>query len=194
MRSNRIDLTHRVVHLVRAETDEQALEVLFQIAYDEFLSGTNRAVIGGSRVICFSEAPESEFIKEKYHFRPFGVSVSKKWLFNQNGRPVIYQPKSEHCFIDPSMHWKIVSYSPTEDEWVDWSWQREWRIQADRLELPSDEAVFLVPSEAWKEKLEGLYIQEEEYRAMCESLCLDLYPYPPRDFPYPVQVLENVKE
>lgn len=191
MRSNRVDLSQRVIHLICAESDEQAVQTLFKIAYDEFLTGSNRTVIGGRNVVCFSEAPESEFIKENGHFRSFGVSVSKEWLFQKNGRPVIYQPKSEHQFVDSSMHWKIVSYSPTETEWIDWSWQREWRVQTDSLELPIDEAVFIVPSEKWKEKLEALYVNEEEYRAMCEFLCLNLYPYPPREFPYPVQVLKN---
>ena len=51
---------------------------------------------------CFSEAPLSKLAQilanpsaHGMRYKPFGVMVSKSWLFERAGRPVIYQPESE---------------------------------------------------------------------------------------------------
>ncbi|WP_169829022.1 abortive infection system antitoxin AbiGi family protein [Chromobacterium amazonense] len=181
-----------MTHLVRAGCYDEAVDILYKIACDEHLEGTTRAIIGSTPVVCFSEAPVSEFTKENKHFSPFGISVEKSWLFAAGGRPVIYQPKDEHHYINPAIHWKLVSFDPIksqEDGWVDWSWQREWRIPSEMFYLPYEQAIFLVPSEEYRDRLLARYRADEEYRALYEALCLDLYPYPPSDFPYQIEVI-----
>lgn len=194
MRNKRTDLSNTVTHLLRGDSDDEAADVLYKIARDEYLKGSARVIMGSTPVVCFSEAPASEFIKENKHFRPFGISIEKSWLFRAGGRPVIYQPREEHDYIDSAIHWKLVTFDPVkpqEDGWVDWTWAREWRVPSKILYLPFDQAIFLVPSEEYRDKLLARYQSDEEYRAMCEALCLDLYPYPPREFPYQIEVIAH---
>lgn len=189
MRKEREDISDRVTHLIKNIGDEEALETLFKIAHQGVLHGNTTNVVGQRRVICFSESPTGEFIKEKYFFTSYGVSIRKDWFFEEGGRPVIYQPREEHKLIAPSLHWKLVTYNPLEDNWADWTWQREWRIEAHELELPED-SIFIVPNNEAKNKLRELFEEEENYRALCEQLCLGIYPYGPRVFPYEIMALE----
>lgn len=195
MRHTRADLSKRVTHLIRRRAcDAEPLDTLYKIACDEHLNGSSETVIGQASVICFSEAPESEFTKERQHFSPFGISIDKSWFFAAGGRPVIYQPKEEHQYVDPTLHWKLVSFDPCkppEEGWIDWSWQREWRIQATRFYLPPEQTIFVVPSEEDKENLLTRYQADEDGRALYEELVLCLCPNPPRDFPYPIKVLPS---
>jgi hypothetical protein len=189
MRGKRVDLSDRVTHLIRNKNGEEtAADTLHKIATDQYLKSTNTAVIGGDSVVCFSEAPLSEFTKESAHFQPFGISIKKSHLFSLGGRPVIYQPKEEHKYIDSSIIWKVVSYNPTEEDWIDWSWQREWRIKTDALFLAPEQAIFIVPTEEHREILISRYRAHEENRALCEELMLGLYPQSPELFPYEIQV------
>jgi len=194
MRDKRTDLSKRVTHLLRSGSDADAVDTLYKIACDAHLNGSSRAIIGQTNVVCFSEAPESEFTKERRHFSPFGVSIDKSWFFSAGGRPVIYQPKDEHQYIEQALHWKLVSFDPSkplEEGGIDWSWQREWRIQSDRLYLPPEQTIFLVPSDEIKEQLLARYQADEEERALTEELVLCLYPNPPRDFPYHIEVMPS---
>lgn len=189
MRGKRIDLSDRVTHLIRnTNGEEAAADTLYKIATDQHLKGTDNAVIGGDSVVCFSESPLSEYTKESTHFQPFGISIKKSYLFSLGGRPVIYQPKEEHKYIDGSIIWKVVSYSPTEEGWIDWSWQREWRIKTEALFLDPEQAIFIVPTEEHRDILLSRYRAQEENRALCEELVLGLYPRPPEEFPYEIQV------
>jgi hypothetical protein len=78
-----------------------ASAVLHKILYEEKLIGTSRWTYGKD-TICFTEAPIQEFNSvfslvsiastkaERPRYEPYGIAVSKKWLFEQGGRPVIY--------------------------------------------------------------------------------------------------------
>lgn len=100
MRNHRVDLSDKLTHLIHADNDYEAIEALYRIACVGHLEGTTKGVLGNTPVVCFSEAPECEFMKEKKHFKPFGISIEKTYLFSAGGRPVIYQPKEEHALID----------------------------------------------------------------------------------------------
>lgn len=65
MRNRRVDLSNKLTHLIRANSDHEAIETLYRIACTGHLEGTTTGVIGNTQVVCFSEAPEGEFIKEK---------------------------------------------------------------------------------------------------------------------------------
>lgn len=194
MRNRRVDLSNKLTHLIRANSDHEAIETLYRIACTGHLEGTTTGVIGNTQVVCFSEAPEGEFIKEKNHFKPFGISIDKIYFFSSGGRPVIYQPKEEHAFIDPELHWKIVTYNPTsstKNRWVDWSWQREWRIKTDRFLLPVEQTTFLVPSEVDREILIDRLMENEIMNAELEALAIGMIYPMPRDFPYRIEVISS---
>lgn len=193
LRENRLDLSPTVTHLIKNQ-NISPIDILSKISIDGYLKGSNRAILGEALVICFTEAPITEFTKEQKHFSQFGISIDKKYLFSLGGRPVIYQPATENKYIDPDLHWKIVKYDPIstiEDGWADWSWQREWRISCEKLHLSSEDCEFIVPSEIHRNNLLKNFQAEEEGRALFEEICLGLYPNPIREFPYKIKVTSS---
>ena len=93
-----------------------------------------------------------------------GIEVSKQWAYSEGGRPVIYQPEEEYEQLPESHRWRHVRYELDAEPPIDFSWEREWRIQTDELGLPPGEARIIVPHEDWAEALEGEHFAEEEHR------------------------------
>src|SRR5690349_11592375 len=92
------DLSNRVVHLTRGDTPEQATASFESILREGALRGANGFIRGGYNCVCFSEAPLGVIAHalglpagQGMRYAPFGVIVGKRWLFEQGGRPVIYQ-------------------------------------------------------------------------------------------------------
>lgn len=81
-------------------------------------------------------------------YAPFGVMVSKKWLFDQGGRPVIYQADHEFEELTEAKKHLHVPYTP--GVFPDYSWEREWRIKTDCLRLTPEETTFIVPTRSWE--------------------------------------------
>jgi hypothetical protein len=75
--------------------------------------------------------------------------VSKLWLFQQGGRPVIYQPDGEYDLLPEVLRYRHVRYEPDQ---VDFTWEREWRIQTKTLPLDLQQTTFVVPSRAWEDR------------------------------------------
>ncbi|MDD2540339.1 MAG: hypothetical protein PHH28_04760 [Desulfuromonadaceae bacterium] len=80
---------------------------------------------------------------ERPRYEPYGIAVRKDWLFQRNGRPVIYQPDSEYPLLPPQLQWRHVRYEPPN---VDFTWEREWRVQCDELQIAPNEVLVLVRS------------------------------------------------
>ncbi len=82
-------------------TPSSGSAVLRKILYEARLTGSDKWS-PGYPCVCFTEAPIQEFNaifslveiaaskQEKPRYEPYGIAVSKKWLFAQGGRPVIY--------------------------------------------------------------------------------------------------------
>jgi len=83
--------------------------------------------------VCFTEAPENVFHQVLGRYKPFGIQVPKSWLFEKGGRPVIYQAAGEYELLDEKIRWRHVRYEPHTTAPIDFSWEREWRIQAEEL-------------------------------------------------------------
>ncbi|MDM8527147.1 hypothetical protein QUF58_02945 [Anaerolineales bacterium HSG24] len=143
---SRTDLTNYLIHFTKPvsignETID-GFHILLKILYNECLIGGTGYIKGDYRCICFSEAP-IEAIKESINrkfqnkYSPFGIRVSKEWLFNEGGRPVIYQPDSEFELLPDSLKWRHVRFD-LGDNPVDFTWEREWRIRCDELSFSPD--------------------------------------------------------
>src|SRR5689334_19152520 len=91
----RIDLSDHLIHWMRGGSERDAMNTLHKICSEQRLIGGNGAIKGAYNCVCFTEAPEALFHKVVGRYRPFGIRVSKKWLFAQGGRPVIYQSAGE---------------------------------------------------------------------------------------------------
>ncbi|HJV84140.1 MAG TPA: hypothetical protein VJ698_01590 [Noviherbaspirillum sp.] len=145
-------------------TEADAFGVLRQIVSEQRLVGSSGSIRGSFRCVCFTEAPESAFHQLSGRYRPFGIKVSKKWLFKQGGRPVIYQHSDEFATLPDALRWRHVRYEPDAEPPIDFSWEREWRIQADELFLPPEEVAVVVPHENYAAELQDEHFYNEHMR------------------------------
>jgi hypothetical protein len=154
----RDDLSDRLIHLTRGATIDEAAQRFLQIMDAQALHGSDGCIMGKHRCVCFSEAPIAKLSvvlgnpgAHGMRYRPFGVMVSKSWLYAQGGRPVIYQAKEEYEQLPESHRHRHVTYDPIKG--VDFTWEREWRVLGESLPLEVDEATLIVPTRKWADKL-----------------------------------------
>lgn len=138
-----------------------AFGVLEKILYEGKLIGTSGWTYGEA-CICFTEAPIQEFNSifalveiassenERPRYEPYGIAVSKSFLFERGGRSVIYDHPSAFDELPSSQKYRFVPYDPQQG--IDFTWEREWRIKADALILDPKETLVVVPTseEAFK--------------------------------------------
>ncbi|MHB8276469.1 MAG: hypothetical protein ACYDIA_02290 [Candidatus Humimicrobiaceae bacterium] len=132
-----------------------AYSVLNKILYEESLKGSSKWTYG-KNCICFTEAPIIEFnsiftlneiassIKERPRYEPFGIAVSKKWLYEKGGRPVIYDHPDNINLLPDDLKYRFVPYDPVNG--IDYTWEREWRMNADFLKLDPKHTLVVVPT------------------------------------------------
>jgi len=132
-----------------------ASAVLSKILYEGGLRGTSRWS-DGNTCVCFTEAPIQEFNsifslvkiaaseEERPRYEPYGIGVSKKWLFAHGGRPVIYDHPDNLNSISENQKYRFVPYDPVKGP--DNTWEREWRIRTDYLQLDPKETLVVVPT------------------------------------------------
>lgn len=112
----------------------------------------------GKDAICFTEAPIHEFNAifalasiasdetQRPRYEPYGVAVSKTWLYERGGRPVIYDhPDSLNEYPD-SLRYRFCPYDPPNA--VDFTWEREWRVPSAKLTLDPKHTLVVVPTSA----------------------------------------------
>lgn len=96
---SRSDISPVLIHFTSGEDEDDAFVRLRKIIAERRLIAGSHRIKGAYNCVCFSEAPltslKSGLVNEANYsnYSPFGIIVSKKWLFDQGGRPVIYQPK-----------------------------------------------------------------------------------------------------
>ena len=129
--------------------------ILKKILYEGSLKGTSNWTYGKD-CVCFTEAPIQEFNsifslvaiaaseKERPRYEPYGVAVSKKWLFEQGGRPVIYDKPDKLEALPENHKYRFVPYDPMQG--IDFTWEREWRIQTESLTLDPKQTLVVVPT------------------------------------------------
>ncbi|MEM7404267.1 MAG: hypothetical protein AAF458_03195 [Pseudomonadota bacterium] len=148
----RPDICNALVHLTRdrleRETSEYilsegvektvpAFEVLKKILKEGKIRGSgNQGFVKGNRnAVCFSEAPLSAVSafaaapdQKTSRYSVYGVAISKKAVFAQGGRPVIYLPDEEGAWIPAEQKWRHVRFELGS---VDYTHEREWRSPGD---------------------------------------------------------------
>lgn len=132
-----------------------ASAVLRKILYEGKLLGTSNWTYG-ENCVCFTEAPIRELNsifslveiassqQERPRYEPYGIAVNKKWLFKNGGRPVIYDHPDAFSQFPQSLKYRFVPYDP--EQRIDVTWEREWRIKIDFLELVPKETLVIVPT------------------------------------------------
>ena len=132
-----------------------ASDVLNRILNEKNLKGSGTWT-GGEACVCFTEAPIQEFAsvfalvqiaasqRERPRYEPYGIAVTKEWLFCQGGRPVIYEKSSEFVHFNDSQRYRLVEFDPEIN--IDFTWEREWRIKTDNLILNPKHTLVVVPT------------------------------------------------
>ncbi len=133
-----------------------ALSTLTKILMEETLCGSSQNIKGAYECICFTESPISELVAmfsmvelasnptEHTRYEPYGIAVPKEWLFAKGGRPVIYQSKSDFDLLPEHLRYRHVQYDPISG--IDFTWEREWRIQTKSLRLDPQHTLVIVPT------------------------------------------------
>jgi hypothetical protein len=163
------------------------------------LLGSGEKIRGGFRCVCFTEAPLTSLVTGLVNptaysrYSPFGVIFDKGWIFQQGGRPVIYQPDAEFEGLPDGIRWRHMRYEPGA---VDFTWEREWRVRRDHLEFGPSVAAVVVPNQEWAERLVGEHEGEQdlrvlEYAQAMEGLLAEQYR---EDFPWRIFVLGEEAE
>ena len=150
---NRLDLSLRLIHLLKGETLRDNLETLLAILGEGRLIGGNGYIKGGYNCVCLSEAPistvSSIFDNREAHgfrYQPFGLTIDKEWFFQVGGRPVIYQTDDEFDLLPEKLKYRHVSFDPTRKPTpVDFTWEREWRLHTSELAIDNTKGAFRIP-------------------------------------------------
>jgi hypothetical protein len=129
--------------------------------------------------VCFTESPLISLssglvnVHNYSQYAPFGIMFDKRWIFQQGGRPVIYQTDTEYDELPQKLRWRHVRYEPTNEPPIDFTWEREWRINCEELVFSPVEVVILVPDEEWRERLLNDHEDDQNYVVRSISLVLD---------------------
>jgi hypothetical protein len=179
------DISDCLIHWTKGDSHEEAFNTLRSIVFSHRLFGGTGSIKGQFNCVCFTEAPGQEFHKILGRYKPFGIQVSKVWAYAQGGRPVIYQSDTEYDLLPDALKWRHVRYEPHTDPPIDFTWEREWRIQTGELILPLGEAVVVVPDDSWAERLEDEHLTNEEYQARWEAMVYGDWAYAKDADPFP---------
>jgi hypothetical protein len=174
--ATRPDISEKLIHFTSGDNPEEAFGHLQQIIADQYLSGGNTKIKGCFHCVCFTEAPLTSLRHGLVnpsgysHYSSFGVLFEKKWIFEQGGRPVIYQSEAEFDTLPESLRWRHMRYEPGV---VDFTWEREWRICCERLSFTPDISVIVVPSERWADRLKDEHEAEQDFKVLQYSQVMD---------------------
>lgn len=151
----RDDISDKLIHLVRDTSYQSAANSFLSILKEQRLRGGTNYIRGAYTCVCFSEAPIGKLAyllagpsETEIRYKPFGIMVDKKWLFEKGGRPVIYQPDNEFDLLCEEQRFRHVRYEPG---MIDFTWEREWRIKTNELELNPDITTVVVPNRQWED-------------------------------------------
>ena len=167
---NRVDLSSRVTHLTKGDTDDEAFENLISILEEKSIraSKTGSNFINGDiPAVCLQEAPliaiaenlqyeeqlREEDEKQRIRYLGFGIRFHKDFIYQNNGRPVIYDDTNQAKeYLHKSDWWRIVRLDLSdENHMIDWTHEREWRVPGDLL-FDYSQCEIIVPSPVYYHK------------------------------------------
>jgi hypothetical protein len=115
----RDDLSSRLVHLIRGDSIEEAVKKFESILEERMLRGGTGFIRGGYRCVCFTETPISKLgyvlsspDLAEMRYRPFGIMLEKRYVFDLGGRPAIYQPDSDYEKLPEELRYQSTEVKP----------------------------------------------------------------------------------
>jgi len=176
----RPDICRDLIHFIRAYGLNDAYQILLEIIRTRKIIGSNKCIRGGYNCICFSEAPLhffkmhfQELTCSQNHFQPFGIKISKRWLFELGGRPVIYEPEEDFDKLHESHKWRHVRFEPTSNPPIDFTWEREWRIKTDELRITELTAKIIMPTVEYARDLFRWYDTDQDLMVQMYTMIMD---------------------
>jgi len=176
----RPDISLNLVHFTSGSTWEEAFKRLQKIIRERRILGSIGKRKGGYRCVSFSEAPLVSIeeglknLDDYSRYSPFGIMVTKQWLFTKGGRPVIYQPDSEYRALPETHRWRHVLYEIRDGfQFSDFTWEREWRIPCEHLEFDHTTAQLVVPDSSWASRLVREHEDDQDYTVRHYSLIME---------------------
>ena len=168
----RIDHCENLIHFTKGGGEnpldyESAYQNLKKIINAKELRGSSGMILGGHNCVCYTESPvrcltNKGHLESKYFSRytPFGFQYCKTDIFRNGGRPVIYSTKEEgqNQKDNAQINWRYVSYDPGLKGRLDFTWEREWRIQSDSVPVSPDLVKLVFPNIYWINR----FIEEHE--------------------------------
>jgi hypothetical protein len=177
--ATRFDISNNLIHFTKGNSVNYAFTVLRTIVAERRLIAGSGMIRGGYRCVCFTEAPlvafRAAFVREVpfARYSQFGIMFTKSWVYGHGGRPVIYQSDSEFEALPEELRWRHVRFDLTGDPVVDWTWEREWRIQCDELPFSESEAVIVVPNEECATALLRFHDDDQDIEIQQYALMMD---------------------
>jgi hypothetical protein len=169
----RPDISPFVTHFTKATAEMPAFNVLLKILRDRFLLGSNTYIRGGAKCVCFTEAPVEVIqfgmcgLDGRERYSPYGIQIAKSHLFRLGGRPVIYQSDSEFEILPESYRWRHVRLDLRSERPIDFTWEREWRIQSDRFDFSDQDVTVVVPDDESEDRLRD-FVEHESFQDACQ--------------------------
>ncbi|BCL70231.1 hypothetical protein TUMSATVNIG1_21910 [Vibrio nigripulchritudo] len=190
----RDDISEMLVHFTKGKDMGEAFENLIHIVSQLAIYGSNNKIKDGSRCVCFSETPVSSLKNglinnEQYSpYSPFGIMTNKEHVFALGGRPVIYQHEDEFEQLTRENSWRHMRYEPP---YIDFTWEREWRIKTDRFKVNPEVCKIIVPDIDWAKLLKHKHKCEQRWQTIQFSQIMDdtLASQYEEPFPWSIDVL-----
>ena len=88
--------------------------------------------------------------------------------------------------------WRHVTYDPNVTGFADFTWEREWRIHADFLDLGEEFATVVVPTAAWADWLLSKFAESDDKFAHHQNAMLGGLYCMPNEFPLSIEVLDSL--
>jgi len=170
----RPDLTPYLIHLTtntKAKDENSAFDILVSILKTGKIRGGQGFIKGQNPAACFMDVPfySLKYILNKENtnveeprYEPFGIFVTKKYAYSKGCRPVLYLANKEVQLlrIPDSELWRVVRFEVSDEGWISWLHEREWRVKGD-FALPSKLLGVLVRNPSYAEKLQKLIAKSE---------------------------------
>lgn len=182
--NQRDDLSSYLIHFTKPEHnligEFDSAYILSKILSDKELKGstTERGFIhGDTKAVCLHDIPIQNIAKSIYghsnsldknkmiNFTGVGLCFSKRFVYKNGGRPVIYdKPNIAKKYLDKNEWWRIVNLDLDNDKnIVDWTHEREWRVPNNLKFNLSDVTIIVTNYEVYQHLL-----------YYCKSLKLDI--------------------
>lgn len=166
--AERSDMTTKLVHLTKpadfGDNKMSCLEVLIKIIKEKRLEGSTTEsgfIVGSRKAVCFQDTPlyslaqnvyyeqklKSSGESKKIRYYGWGLIFDKKFIYKNNGRPVIYDNTLQAKeYLPDNQWWRIVNLDLSdENNIIDWTHEREWRVP-EYLDFKLEDISIIVPN------------------------------------------------